>query len=252
LSGRYKERIAIGTYLEDAAAHLGLTTEQAVSLIDDLGWTNAVLGNLEIAKENIRHGIDLAGQAGDKYLQSKGFRHLGVIEQKFVANTSAAQDYFEQAERTAEEIPDATLQAEMLAGILFNRGEGLLQMLDFEMSRRFAERALDIYRALRDSTRIIKVMTLVASVDMKSGELGRARDGFRAALTEAKRHARRDEVGKSLLGLGEVYLREEKFDLAEKALDEAATVLLELGLKPEASRAEDLLRRAEKKEKFVP
>jgi tetratricopeptide (TPR) repeat protein len=252
ISGRYKQRVAIGRYLEDSAARLGLTREQVAALIDDLGWTNAVLGDIETGIGNVKHGIELAERNALYYHAAKGLRHLGVIEQIYNKNASAAQRALEQAEVAARRITEPAQQLEMVAGIWFNRGEVLLQQGDCSQARDYATRALDAYSQLHDETRSIKVQTLIAKIDLALGDLAHAKDGFRRALTSAKQLARRDEIGKSLLGLGETYLREGNFELAESTLEETVSALSEIGLKNELGRARDLLRRAKDRDPYLP
>lgn len=248
ISGRYRERVAIGGIYEDAAGRIGDRVHQAEALIDDLGWTNAVLGHISHATKNIEHGISLAKSINDPYLEAKGLRHLGMVQQKFLQRPDEAQEYFKRAKEAAERIRDDRARGEMIAGILFNRGEGFLLLFQFDKAREAAERALRIYRELEDTTREIKVMTLIAETHLAANELAEARDQFRKSLAAAQKHVRRDEIGKSLLGLGETYLREGNFEMASKILSDAVDTLNQIGLRKEALRAEDLLRRAENKD----
>jgi tetratricopeptide (TPR) repeat protein len=244
ISGRCKARIAIGAYYEDSAGFLNQPLDQAAALIDDLGWTNVVLGNIDEARKNIKNGIDIAERADAPYLAAKGYRHLGVIDQKYLKHMSDAQAQFAQAELRSRNITDAAERDEMMAGIYFNRGEGLLQMLDYAQARKYCADSLEIYERLSDDLRRVKVKNLIAQVDMLAGDLTRAKQGFRDSLTDARKSARRDEAGKSLLGLGETHLRERSFELAEHTLKEAIDIFSDIGLVNELGRANELLRRA--------
>ena len=72
ISGKYKQRIIMGAFYEDSAERIGKFDEQISALIDDLGWTNAVIGDIKVAKENINKGIKIAEERENHYLLAKG------------------------------------------------------------------------------------------------------------------------------------------------------------------------------------
>jgi hypothetical protein len=87
---------------------------------------------------------------------------------------------------------------------------------------------------------------------MMGGDLSRAKDEFRSSLNDAKRVARKDEIGKSLLGLGETYLREGNHGLAKATLAEAMEIFDALNLSKERARSQELHGVALRSEIFIP
>jgi hypothetical protein len=49
----YSERIKVGEFVEEAAARTNNHEAQVAALIDDIGWTNAVVGNIDSARNFI-------------------------------------------------------------------------------------------------------------------------------------------------------------------------------------------------------
>lgn len=252
LSGRYKERIQLGTFFEDSAARLNRTGEQVLALIDDLGWTNIVVGNVESAIANIKRGIAIARKSGNFYLAAKGLRHLGTASLRYSRRTEAAESYFRQAEKAARQIHEPLRKGEMIAGLLYNRCEVALDKKDYSAAENLAHEALKMYVEMGDEDRIIKVQSLLAQAQMVVGDLASAKDGFRRALTDARRLTRRDEIGKSLLGLGELYLRENNRELARNTLEEAVEVFREIGSAKELGKTRYLLQVASGDDLYIP
>jgi Tfp pilus assembly protein PilF len=152
----------------------------------------------------------------------------------------------------ASRIEDQKQREEMIAGIAYDIGEGYLQRLDYEKAEEQAMRSLSMYSQLDDEVRTIKVRTLLARIHMMAGDLGKAKDEFRSSLSDAKRLARKDEIGKSLLGLGETYLREGSHALAKAALAEAIQIFETINLPKERARSQELHSVALRSEVFIP
>jgi len=87
----FKEvRIALGEIALPSAVINNDDFTKVQILIDDLGWTNYILGNIQIAIQNINRGIEIASNTKNtlnnkenlelKLFQAKGFRHLALIK----------------------------------------------------------------------------------------------------------------------------------------------------------------------------
>jgi len=72
VTGKYRLRVELGRLVEAAAAYSHRPGQQASALIDDLGWTQFVLGEVDEAKTRIDHGIRLAELSGNFHLACKG------------------------------------------------------------------------------------------------------------------------------------------------------------------------------------
>lgn len=252
LSGRYDQRAAIGAFYEDSAARIHRCEQQIGALIDDLGWTNVVRGEIATAKRNINHGIEIAGRHKLFYLAAKGHRHLGTLALRYEKDLAESDRQFELAKQTCVDISDEHERDEMLAGIVFNQCEVALDRQDYADARKLAEQLTSLYSKLNDKARLVKVKGLIARIDMRSGQLNDAKDGFREALEEARTMGRRDEIGKSLLGLGETHLMEGNRDLANNTLEDAIKVFEELNSAKELAKAKDLYRITTEGDVYIP
>jgi len=97
ISGKYQQRIILGAFYEDSAQRIEEFDEQVSALIDDLGWTNAVVGDIKVAKENINKGIKIAKERENNYLLAKALRHLGTIELRYNNDSQKSIENFSNA-----------------------------------------------------------------------------------------------------------------------------------------------------------
>jgi tetratricopeptide (TPR) repeat protein len=238
LSGRYKERVAIGEMIEDASSMEKMPEEQIIALIDDTGWTNVVLRNLEKAEKNIRNGIKLALENGLFYCAAKGERHLAQINARYRNNADDALRHLEEALRYGENISDGYQREEMRASILYARADLLYIRADYLKALKSALSAQQIYGQIGgQEERLVKTRSQLGRIYTGLGDIQRAKDSFRIGLTEAEALKRPDEIAFNNLGLGEVYLQEREYDKAIEALHEASELFDSLGMVDEARTA---------------
>jgi tetratricopeptide (TPR) repeat protein len=241
LSGKYLSRIELGKFLEDSAASLGLKPNQATALIDDMGWTSVVVGKKDEGIKNIQSGIRVASNCNDNYLIAKGYRHLGTISLRYEAKPNKAAQHFKCAQKHALLITENTLKKEMEAGINFNLAEVFLEISDFDRALKFVKQSQQTYKSSQDKTRLIKVIGLLAQINLKNGQLEESLANFREALNLASMEERKDEIGKSKLGLGSAFLHRGNKELALKNTIEARDIFNELGAQKELNDANQQL-----------
>lgn len=111
LLGFYEDRTQLGKLALRSAAVIRDTLTKAKIMIDDLGWTNFLLGNKKIAIDNIQRGIQIAKSAKQKepdkstelsLYEAKGLRHLSIIEHE--NNIEKAQEILAQAMEILESL----------------------------------------------------------------------------------------------------------------------------------------------------
>ena len=178
LSGKYKSRINIGKLVEEAAALVGKKKEQAQALIDDVGWTNAELGNYIEAKKNIIHGNDIAKSEGLNFLLAKGLRHLGGIAKR-ENQFSDANKYYSDALEIANHIDDVKESKEMIAGIAYAMGSLEIEQKNLINAESHINTALNLFKELNDVERTIKTISLNAKLHLENGKIEKAKDMFR-------------------------------------------------------------------------
>jgi tetratricopeptide (TPR) repeat protein len=244
ISGKYNQRITIGAFYEDSASRLNKIEHQVSALIDDIGWTNAVIGKVKKANENINLGISIAKDNNENYLASKGYRHLGTIELRYLADTKKSIKFFEDSLNFANKINSALKKNEMIAGIKYNMSETYLEANDIDNSIKLVDEAKVLFEDLEDEERLLKVQSqkgricLAQNTSEKNNE---AKNIFNKTLTKARELSRPDEIGKCLLGLGEIHLRNGNKQLAINVLEEAISVFNTINEIREIKRANELL-----------
>jgi hypothetical protein len=246
LSGRWKERVAIGKLVEEAASRKNLQEEQVDALIDMMGWTSAMLGNHSLGQKHIKDGIGIATSTKQFYMVAKGYRHLAGIAQKYGKDIPAALKYLDEAEVAAKQIVKEYDREEMQAGIHYARTEIFLESNDLPNAEKHNELARESYDRLGDQEeRIIKTQTQHARIMFAKGEIQQAKDIFRRAIETAKNLSRPDEQAYALVGLAKIYLSEEDYSQAIEHLGNAETIFAELEMKPDLRAAKELRLRAE-------
>lgn len=97
--GFHELRIQLGELALKSAVVIGDNATRAEVLIDDLGWANFTLGNVELAVKNIDRGVQIAKESklnktGTELLrlslcEAKGLRHLALINYRQRADSTA-------------------------------------------------------------------------------------------------------------------------------------------------------------------
>lgn len=203
LEGSLLERLRLGELAEEAAISVGDREAQAAALIDDLGWTNVARKDYDAAERAIRHGLDVAQEAGSLYLQAKANRHLAGIyieKQDYVQ----AYKYLQLAQEYASAIQESATRTEMSAGVEY--GLAVCAFHDQQLAR--ALKHLDKSHLLReedgDTSRTVRTFGLRGRILLGMREVERAKDEFRKGLQRAREVGRRDEQIINLLGLARV------------------------------------------------
>lgn len=228
VTGKYQLRTKLGRLVESAAAYSDKPSAQAAALIDDLGWTKYMLGDVSEAKQNILHGITIAQRVGDAFLAYKGHRHLSTMASEAGALFEASAQ-LEKAEEIANQLPEGKEKQDAFAGLQFNRA--LL-----EISRKNWQQALDqldsaeaSYRSLQDDERLAKIYQYRGDALLHLGRLAEAKDVYRHGVLAATQESRKDGVLQNYLGIARVAAREGDIQEARRVYTECGTLARELG-----------------------
>ncbi len=253
LSGMYHERIRIGQMIEDSASRVGMYEEQVIALIDDIGWTNAVTGNLDKAETHISDGVKLALEKRNFYYAAKGERHLAIMAERYKGKIDEANAHFEEALRITEMISDQNDREEMRAGILYGTAELCIVEKAFSKALSLALESKELYEKLGEQEeRLVKSRSQLGKIYLELNEIQKAKDYFRVGLDEAQRLQRQDEIAINLLGLGEVNFKTQEYNVAIELLTEAIVILKEANMKHELKKAIDLELRAQLESRSYP
>lgn len=216
LSGRYTMREAIGQQMLNACRKLednrkirindknySVKYIEAKTLIDDLGWNVYLLGQFDVAIENIEMGINLADSISEYELVIKGYRHiLGICD---AINDKAKRD------NANNEVRKLLASSEYRASFLTHE-EYNHSVAEFEYAYAKiliddnSEQALDI--ALRvqkvfsaeqtdDMDRYCKTFNLIGNIYAYSGnsqKLKKAKSTYIDGITQCELHGRSERL----------------------------------------------------------
>ena len=246
LSGMYAERVRIGERVADAAAKKGMYEQQIVALIDDVGWTNALMGNLDKAEQTISYGIKLAIEKGLFYYATKGERHLCGICQWYRNDIKGALAHYSKALKLADKISDIKAKQEIRAGIFFGQADLYIIQGDYEKALKLAIESKEIYEDISEQEeRLVKSYSQFGRIYLGLNQTQKAEDTFHAGFNASQQLKRKDEMAKNLLGIGEVYLKNAEYNNAIENFEDALEIFEELGMKQESKRTRSLKKQAE-------
>lgn len=244
LSGNYSERVKIGKLVEDAAAKTNSPKQQVSALIDDIGWTLVVMGDLLNAEENINNGIKKALNHSLYYLAAKGERHLaGVASKK--GDKKNILKHLNKAIEYADKIEDFEDSSEMKASLHLAKAEYLLEMKKPAEALKSAELSKGCYENLKDqSERELKTHSRLGNIYLHLDKLQEAKDEFNKGYQKAL-GIRKDEVGNNLIGLSRICILKREYSKAKESLIEAKSIFEDLGLEDDLKITKNLLRQVE-------
>ena len=215
VTGKYSLRINIGKLVEAASAYSNNQEKQASTLIDDLGWTYVALKDLDEAKKNINHGLEIAKNINNPIIACKGTRHLSGIclrEKKI----DEAKIYSDKAKKYLVKISDPKIKKEMEAGLFYLDSVILKTDKKYHESLAALGKATEIYRIEKDNDRYSKCLTLNGNILLEMNDYSAAKDVFRKSLSLSKQISREDQVIENYLGLGKILTFENEFEEAQK------------------------------------
>lgn len=170
LSGRYAMREAIGKQTLIACQRLDVGWNirinnikipvkyiEAITLIDDLGWNIYLLGQCDVAIENIEMGIEIAQSLSELTLIIKGYRHiLGICD---ATNNKEKRD---NAEREVRKCLDSQEFREGFSTI--DEYNHIVAEFDYSYAKTLIDEKPD--KALEIALRVQKVFSVEQTDDM--------------------------------------------------------------------------------------
>ncbi|MCO6185202.1 tetratricopeptide repeat protein [Rhizobium sp. L1K21] len=234
-SGSFSTRLKIGRVVEEAAARSERVDKQISALIDSVGWSLVELGRYDEAKRPIIHGMELSQDTGNAFYEAKGLRHLGVIERR-TKNYPEAEKYYKKSLEIAEKITDENDKEVMIAGLNYALASLYFYTSALEKADKYIELSISCFKRLNDEYRLNMCLVMKGDIQFKRGESDKARDTYRKVLRLADRNTEKLQVSRSLLGLAEIYISDNRWAEA----NETAVMLEDVDLKEFRAEGERL------------
>ncbi|MDP2722248.1 MAG: hypothetical protein Q8O72_05795 [Bacteroidales bacterium] len=166
LTGQYQLRIEIGKKIEQAAFNIDLKSLRARTLIDDLGWTSYIIGENQNAKKHITDGLMISKEIKDFYMLAKGNRHLAAINRQN-SKYDVAKFHLKEANKYAKNIVNEKDKETLSASLLLSEGKLNNELGKIDESLKLFNKALEVYKNIKDIGREVKVYSLIAKIQLK-------------------------------------------------------------------------------------
>lgn len=216
LSGRYVMREAIGHQTLIACRKLETSRMirindirisvryiEAATLIDDLGWNVYLLGQADVAIENIEAGIEIAKSLSELELVIKGYRHiLGICD---AVGRKEKRDIAEDSARVILESPEYRalfLTNEAYDHAVAEYNYAYAKTLIDENREKALELALSVQKVFSaeqtdDMDRYCKTFDLIGDIyafSDKPEKLRKSKSVYLTGITECERHGRSERL----------------------------------------------------------
>jgi len=220
LSHNNKERINVGKMVEDSASKIERVEVQVATLIDDIGWTFAAIGEYTKATDNISRGIKKAEQASLFYFAAKGERHLAGIESE-IGDKNKIIEHLNNAQGYTEKITDKSEKSEMEGSLFLAKAEHFFESKNFPEAEFNANLAKSAFA--NDFDRKVKVYSLLGNIHLAQGKYQEAKDEYNQGYSKC-RNFRKDEFAKNAVGLAKVEMQANNLQNAKSYLIEAKEI----------------------------
>lgn len=216
LSGRYAMREAIGRQALSACRKINVNQEirindvkisvryiEAKTLIDDLGWNVYLMGQSDVAVENIEKGIEIAMSLSELELAVKGYRHiLGICDAINEKEKRDATEIKARAILESKEFQDLFLTDDAYRHTVAEFNYAYAKTLIEEDMNKALTIALDVQKVFSaentdDMDRYCKTFDLIGDIyafSEKSHKLKQARSAYIEGITECERHGRSERM----------------------------------------------------------
>ncbi len=206
VEGHLEERIELGTLVSEAGLRLERTEDRVAALVDDLGWTQVAAGAYAEAEDALRHGLDVAREAGLVYWQAKARRHLGGLSVEQHDYDGALVEY-RAAQELSNGIPDEIRRVEFQAGIEHDLSTLSYLSQDLDAAQKHLEESVRLRAIINDPSRVVRAHALRGKILEARGKYGLAREEYELGIQRAVQVNRRDEQVRNLRGLARLSRR---------------------------------------------
>lgn len=233
-TGKYNLRIRIGHMIEFAAAQVGDKKNQALALIEDIGWTNIRIKNFSNGKDYITRGLKLAKEIDDSYLIAQATRnladiHLINIEQinSLVDKTNEAQlcdKNLQEAIKYANKMKDSNKKAELLGNIYYTYSKYFFAIGNTGEALKYVNKSFDIYKLHDLIQKQIKLFVLKGKILLKE-DLNSSIDSFQEGLRLAQKYNVNVHIVSNAIQLCKIYISNNTLPQASQMLSLASEIV---------------------------
>lgn len=240
ISACYQTRIEVGELVKNAAEHRNDKILTVKVLLDDLGWTKFLCGDIS-AKDDINAAIEIATDIKYYWGICKGYRHLLAIEISIWNNPNEAHELLKKAYSAYDKIDAGREKEIVLAGLIYAEAELAFKEHDYALARNKAIESQKKRNELNETDRNMRCYAQLGKIELidPQGEIEKAKDYFRKGIDESERIDRVDEIVKNTYGYAICLIRTGNRKKAKKIVDEMQKLYGEVPLYTE----DELLRK---------
>lgn len=194
------------------------------ALLQTLGVVEFNRSNLGEAEKHLKEGLEAVRASDelddrDAVVVCKILRRLGLIERQR-GNFAEAERYFKNGLILARFIKDA----EAISSLLTDLGSLAVLLKDYDAAEVIAKEGLEVAQSMDNPERIAAILQIQSGVESGRGNLERAEELLRQSLDHALRINHRWYITFFKNNLGELYLKQKKWDKAAENFTEAAQI----------------------------
>lgn len=216
------------SYLEDNPSN-----ESLIAAWYTLGWTYFYSGNYPAALEFGLKALNKAEEAGSK--ETKAWT-LDLAATTFKEPTKAIPMY-QKALKLFEELNDVEGQVRTLNNCAFT----LAEMGEYSIALEYGQKGLHLAQEARLNRDEININGTLGDIYIAMGDFVGAGSFLKKAKFLVKQYGRDIGYLYILISLGEVFIAQKKFDVAEQELLEALEIARQTDMRNEQSRCHQLL-----------
>jgi len=182
-----------------------------------MGIGNYYQNRPEKAIDNYLTSLSLFTKISDLRGEGKVYNNIGNLYRD--NNYERALEYFDKALVIAKKLSDDRL----IAPIYLNIGNILVSKKKYNQALSYYNKSNDLYSALKDTITLVTCMQNKGVVYSFLNQIDLSKTFLLAAIKKAKELDLNDPVARIDLTLAEIYMKQNQFDEAEKAIDEGIT-----------------------------
>jgi serine phosphatase RsbU (regulator of sigma subunit) len=191
------------------------------SALNNIGIVYFYQNDLPKALEYYLASLELEELAGSEYGVSISYINIGEVHKK-MGNLNEALDFFLKALVLAKKHEESDVDGDSV-GILYNEiGYIYTELGDFELSRNYLDRAVEIFRSLSNHQRLAECKIYWGDLAFRMGRYSQATQHYLDALQHAKTISATDLISESNKKLSELY---EQLNKPAKAFEHYKTYI---------------------------
>lgn len=234
-TGKYALRIKVGQMVELASGQTGDKKVQALTLIEDIGWTNVRLNNIEEGEKYIKRGLRIATDIKDKYLIAQANRNLADIclinsqnsfriseKTNFLNN---CEHYLNESLQMANSMENSIEKEGLIGNIYYTYCKYYQEANNIDIALEYLDKSLNQYKNCGLMEKQIKLFVLKGKLLLDLNKEDEAIDVFQEGLRLSQNLNVNVHIATNALELCKIHISKNNIQLAKQMLSIAKEII---------------------------